>query len=81
MILAVDARLGGCIASLETGLTFKAFMSCLSQPPFFLTAGKAIQKDKFPLHGMKLSVILLFAFVPHQEEMTNFSLSGSSGEI
>lgn len=56
-------------------------MSCLSQPPFFLTARKAIQKDEFPPHGMKLSVILLFAFVPHQEEMTIFSLSGSSGEI
>lgn len=51
--------------------TFKAFMSCLSQPPF-LTAMKAVQKVKFLSHEMKFSDIFLFAFVPDQEEKSKF---------
>lgn len=51
----------------------------LSQPPFFLTTMKAIQKVKFPLHGMKLSDVFLF---PDQEEKRKiFSLSRISGEM
>lgn len=64
-------------------MILKAFTSSPSQPPFFLTAVKAIQKVKFPSHGIRLSDIFfcacVFAFLPDEEEKSNF-FSLSSGE-